>query len=386
MKYNALWSLLGFLSYRLHSSDFLPLPKLEAVESKRTSGLVFGATSVENELFFAHAGLRVLDDPLSGPMTEDSILWICSQTKMIASIAAFQLIEAGKLSLDTDVTEILPELANPVIVGQTPTGQAEFRTSKSVITIRHLLNHSSGLDYGPEINRVCKDFLPTPYTTYHAKQNPIQHFLDQRKGMFPTQPLKAEPGTDFGYGYGPDVVGFIVERITGQNLEDYFKEHIFLPLGITAASFYLTPDLKERAVSMSYREPDGTVVPLDDQIPLTIQDPTKAGIAVNPILTSASVETFFQPTLHPLAAETLNDYLKMKGQQWSTALCLTTVDMPGRRRKGSAWWWGWAGSYHVIDPETGVALVFGSQLIPSPDPEAAEIWKATEEAFYGGLI
>ncbi|KAG6842710.1 hypothetical protein H0H87_010941 [Tephrocybe sp. NHM501043] len=208
----------------------------DAVEDRRTSGLVFGATSVEEELFFAHAGLRVFDDPSSGPMTEDSILWICSQTKMIASIAAFQLIEAGKLSLDTEVADILPELANAVVVGRTATGEVDIKAPKSPITVRHLLNHTSGLDYGPETDRICEHYMPVPYATYQEKLNPVKHFFDQR------------------------------------------KDKIFSPLGITAASFYLTPDLKENAVLMSYREPNGTIVPWDDQVPIIVQDPKKGNL------------------------------------------------------------------------------------------------------------
>ncbi|KAF5384134.1 hypothetical protein D9615_003355 [Tricholomella constricta] len=161
----------------------IPVPtQSDAVESKRTPGLVFGATSVEKELFFTHAGPRLFDDPSGGPMSDDSIFWICSQTKMLASIAAFQLIEAGKLQLDTVVADILPELANPVVLNSNgPDAQPNFVLPKTAITVRHLLNHSSGLDYGPEADRVCEYHLPSPYTASHDKLNPVKHFFNLRK-------------------------------------------------------------------------------------------------------------------------------------------------------------------------------------------------------------
>jgi len=338
---------------------------------------------------------------------------------MLASIAAFQLIEAGKLQLDTAVAEILPELADPVVVDRDPQSkQPRFSPANTGITVRHLLNHSSGLDYGPGEDRISESYLPTPYTSNHDKLNPVKHFYDLRKGLYPTQPLKFEPGTSWAYSYGPDSVGFIVERLTGQSLEEYYKEHIFHPMGITSASFYLTPDLKEKAVPLTYREPDGNIVPWASQLPISVQDPEQvhlhmsgiglhcsmkdyltilrhllqihAGTAVNPILTSASVRTFFQPTLPPLGVEALSEWLGKvdlgkSGPQWSTALCLNTSDTPGWRRKGSAWWAGWAGTYHFMDPETGVALVLGSQIVPGQDLEVLKVWGEVEHAFYQGL-
>ncbi|KAF8065112.1 beta-lactamase/transpeptidase-like protein, partial [Lyophyllum atratum] len=386
----------------------------EAVESKRTPGLVFGATAVDKELFFAHAGDRVFGEPSSGPITDDSVMWICSQTKMLASIATFQLIEAGKLQLDTVVADILPELANPVILDKdSQLRQPSFRSPNTEITVRHLLNHSSGLDYGPEKDRICGYHLPTLYTSSHEKLNPVKHFYNLRKGLYPTQLLKFEPGTSFAYSYGPDSLGFIVERLTGQSLEEYYKEHIFTPLGITSASFYLTPDLKTKSVPLVFREPDGKIVPWDSQVPIMVQDPEQvhlhmsgvglhcsmkdyltllrhilqihAGTAINPILTSGSVQTFFQPTLTPLGVQALDDWVGKKGNQYSTALALKTVDTPGRRRKGSAGWYGWANTEHFMDPQTGIALVFGSQIVPKHDPEVNKVWQQVEEAFYRGL-
>ncbi|KAG5639769.1 hypothetical protein H0H81_000049 [Sphagnurus paluster] len=151
----------------------------EAANDKRTPGLVFGATSTEKELFFAHAGDRLFDDPSGGPIDDDSIFWICSQTKMLASIAAYQLIEAGKLKLDTAVADILPELANTLVLD--PDAPLGLRPAKAQITVRHLLNHMSGLDYGPESDRVVGHHLPLPYSSAHEKANPVRHFYNIRK-------------------------------------------------------------------------------------------------------------------------------------------------------------------------------------------------------------
>jgi len=316
--------------------------------------------------------------------------------------------------MDDIVATILPELANPVLLYRHPQlKQPSFRHPDTEITVRHLLNHSSGLDYGPEKDRICEYHLPTVYASSHEKLNPVKRFYELRKGLYPTQLLKFEPGTSFAYGYGPDSLGFIVERITGQSLEDYYKEHIFSPLGITSASFYLTPELKKKSVPLVFREPDGKIVPWASQVPLIVQDPEqvhlhmsgvgiycsmndyltilqhilqiRAGTVMKPILTKASVDTFFQPTLTPDGVEALNEWVGKPGHQFTTALALKTVDTPGQRRKGSAGWYGWANTEYFMDPETGIALVFGSQIVPRRDPEVTKVFEQLEEAFYRGL-
>ena len=133
-----------------------------------------------------------------------------------------------------------------------------------------------------------------------------------------------------------------------------------------------------------------------------------AGTAAEPILQAASLQTFFQPDLTPAGEKALKEMTDMLGgigDSWSTALCINKTDIPGKRRKGSGWCehgdfpfvlnesktenhtagYGWAGTYHFIDPETGVAAVLGSQLVPSIDPEVAKLRDRLEVALYAGL-
>ena len=136
-----------------------------------------------------------------------------------------------------------------------------------------------------------------------------------------------------------------------------------------------------------------------------------AGTAPEPILQAASLQTFFQPSLTPAgekALKEMTDNLGGIGDSWSTALCINKADVPGKRRKGSGWCehgdffpfcleriltrkkifaagYGWAGTYYFIDPETGVAAILGSQLVPSTDPEVAKLWDGLEGALYAGL-
>jgi hypothetical protein len=138
------------------------------VESETLPALYCGITDQNGEIFMHRAGRKVVGDPTSEPLDENAIFWQCSQTKLITSvrrwygtriitwiiprieqIAALQLIEQGKIELSTPVGQILPELANPVIVTARDADKKPTATTpaKNLITIGQLLNHTSGMEY-----------------------------------------------------------------------------------------------------------------------------------------------------------------------------------------------------------------------------------------------
>jgi hypothetical protein len=134
--------------------------------------------------------------------------------------------------------------------------------------------------------------------------------------------------------------------------------------------------------------------------------PSTAGVEVaNPILKAESVRSIFTPALTEQGSNSLSDFIMTKGSQWSTALALATTDWPQQRKKGTAWCTqtssyhphlilliyitggGWAGTRHLMDPATGIAAVFGSQIVPRSrfDAEIVELWGRLEGLVYAGL-
>ncbi|KAJ7243764.1 beta-lactamase/transpeptidase-like protein [Mycena rebaudengoi] len=222
------------VSLSLRQQDGIRRLMSKTILNKELPAMFFAATDANGEFFSHQAGTTAEDAP---------IFWVCSQTKLITSIAAMQLIEQGKIQLSTPVAQILPELANPIIV--TSALDQDGKMANTEITFLHLLTHTSGLEYNPE---------GAPYARSYEDSSA---FLKMLQGPFPAQPIKFEPGTDFAYGFSTDCVGFIVERLSGKSLDTYFKDHIFSPLGITSATFYLTPALKERLLPLSFRNPEG---------------------------------------------------------------------------------------------------------------------------------
>jgi len=235
---------------KLSSKGKKSLDLLLRQANKKTGipGVVFAVTDAAGIIYDGSSGLRVHNDPSGGQITTDNVLWICSQTKLITS-----LLERGKISLNTPVTDIIPELSNPVGVDHPLEEVSTFKPAQNIIKISHLFNHSSGLAYVPR--RVKQPFgLGIPYIAEQRKENSISYFYDLIKGEYPGVPLHFEPGSGFAYGYSFDTLGFIVERITGKSLHDYCTENIFNPIGMKA-TFYLTPELKAKSVKMSFRDP-----------------------------------------------------------------------------------------------------------------------------------
>jgi len=372
-----------------------------------------GATTVEGEIYFNSGGHKSVDDPASGEVNGDTIFWICSMTKMIAHIAALQLIEQGKLTVDTLVSKFFPQFNHVVVLADLTSPKPSYTPAKNAIMVQHLLNFSSGLFYPP----ISGTAMPNPYAAPHDKEDPYTNFFAVLQGDHPGIPVKFEPGTDFVYGYSSDILGFIVEKISGQTLEEYFQDNIFGPLGIKG-SFYLTPDLKENFLTLSRRTPDGFI--FETEAKIIEKDYTKvsrhmggvglytslrdylkllrhilqihAGTATNPILEPESVRSLFVGASTEAGIKNLDLFTisaPTKCNSWSTALAVSSVDAAWGRKKGSAFWSGWAGTYFFMDPTTGVAAVYGTQLTGetsgSRDPDNLKAFTAFEQTLYAGL-
>ncbi|KAF9483313.1 beta-lactamase/transpeptidase-like protein [Pholiota conissans] len=385
-------------------------------------GFAIGATTADGEIYFNCAGNKVFGDAASAELNPDTVFWICSMTKLIAHIAALQLIEQGKLAVDAAVSDFFPQFADTIVLDDITSPNPSFKPATVVMKVKHLLDFTSGLFYPP-----IRDYgLKVPYAyagaQLKAQEDPYSNFFSRIKGDLPGIPLSFEPGTNFMYGYGSDIIGFIVEKVTGKTLEEYLQENVFKPLGMKA-SFYLTQDLKEKLIALTLRTEDGQLHLWDNQPGTEIieQDPSKLslrlggvglyvslrdylkllqhilqildGKAAKPILKRETAESLFTGVLSGESTHTLDILVgtAFPGRhcQWSSGVAVAMDDWPKGRRKGSAFWAGWAGTQFFIDPATGVAAVFGVQIVTlvsgTDDPESLKGITAFEEALYSGL-
>ncbi|EAU82774.1 beta-lactamase [Coprinopsis cinerea okayama7 len=390
----------------------------------RLPGFVLAVSNVDEQIYANAAGNRVYGDPSSPAVTpEDSVFWICSMTKLLAALAALQLIEQGKLAFDTPVSKFFKEFESAVVLQDPHTDpDPKFKPAEKAVTVNHLITHSSGLYYGtlPTDTSAIRHRLPIGYTfEYEEGEDKYSKFFEQVKGKYPGIPLIFEPGTAFCYGYSSDVLGFIVEKVSGQSLEAYSQQHIFGPLGVKN-TYHLTAELRERLVELCFRNPDGSISGWEDRLPLIPRYPKPVAMNLggvgsystlpdylailrhllqieagrnppNAILKQETVKSLFQPKLTPLGGQMLTaivgflDPSSAHDLDWGNGFAVNTADWEGRRKAGSGFWSGWAGTWYFLDPKTGIALVFGSQIVPPMDVVTAEIAEKAERIVYANL-
>jgi CubicO group peptidase (beta-lactamase class C family) len=191
------------------------------------------------------------------PMREDTLFRIASQTKALTSVAILQLAEEGKLSLSQRVSDFIPTFEKTT-VAVTTDGTTTIVPAKRPITLRDLLTHTAGISYGTQAwiaaQYEAKGLGPAAgYGWYFADKNETMCDAMERLG---TLPFVAQPGEAFVYGYNTDVLGCIVERVSGQSLDRYFQERITGPLGMTDTFFYVPREKRDRLAAV-YASTDG---------------------------------------------------------------------------------------------------------------------------------
>jgi CubicO group peptidase (beta-lactamase class C family) len=187
------------------------------------------------------------------PMPADAIYRIMSQTKAITSVAIMQLFEQGKLRLDQPVGDFIPEYATQTVLKDFNPADSSYTTepAKRKITIRDLLSHRSGIDYAG----IGSDKMKAIYAKAGIPSglgNTNAALLDKMKSLG-RLPLVHQPGEKFTYGLNTDLLGCLVEVISGKPLDEYFKVNIFEPLGMKD-TYFTVPLEKSSRMPKVYTE------------------------------------------------------------------------------------------------------------------------------------
>lgn len=194
--------------------------------------------------------LGYMDRENERPMQEDAIFRIYSMTKSVTSIAIMQLLEKSKFRLDDPVHWYIPQFKNMGVfqAGVFP----NFVTSKPKrpMTIKDLLTHMSGLTYN-FMYRTNVDAAHRSSDLMRAEN--LEDFVDTLSKI----PLEFSPGDKWNYSVSTDVLGYLVEKLSGQKLDEYFQEHIFEPLGMIDTGFSCPEEKKSRLASLYEHNPSG---------------------------------------------------------------------------------------------------------------------------------
>jgi CubicO group peptidase (beta-lactamase class C family) len=360
-------------------------------------GLVVMAATKDGVLYQGAFGKA--DVGRERPMTLDALFRIASMTKAVTCVAAMQLYEQGRFALDDPAETYLPELASLSVFESFDgaTGAYKVRPAANRVTIRQLFTHTAGFGYG--------------FTS------PIVHDFKPREGeKYTAGPLLFEPGAAWMYGTSNDWVGRLVEKLSGQNLEEYFRDHIFVPLNMPDTSYNIPEDKQSRLVTVHRRrdgQPGGAVTEQPNQ-PLRPVTTFNGGGGLNStasdylrfvrmllnggtldgarVLSPSTVALMSQnhignvgvPAIKTAQPDVSMDFTFVNDgkDKWGLGFLITTVGVPGKRSAGSLSWGGIDNTYFWVDQTRGVGGVVMMQFLPFADTKALAIYDTFERGVY----
>jgi methyl acetate hydrolase len=374
----------------------------EAVDEKKIPGIVAMVAVADHVIYQGASGKR--DTIKNIPMTVDSIFRIASMTKPITSVGVMQLVESGRVKLDEPAATYLPELSQVQVLEEfdASTGKAKLRSPNALPTVRQLLSHTSGFAYeffDPELHGyVATGAVPS------ARQG---------DDGFLKAPLLFDPGSRWEYGISTDWLGKLVERVSGQTLEDYFRQHIFQPLGMTDTFFDVPPEKQARVVALHQRQDDGSFLEPPPQpfkpvrffsggggLYSTASDYLKfermllggGKLGNKRILQSATVDQMSRNQIGDLMLVELRssvpqfakDPLRIPGSldKFGLGFGINTKPVEGGRSRGSLAWAGIYNTFFWIDPPRKTCTVIMMQILPFSDDAANSVVERFERAVY----
>ena len=194
-------------------------------------------------------GFRNLD--LNLPMTRDTIVRIYSMTKIIVSVAALTLLEEGKLGLLDPVTDYLSKFRNLRVFAGGTAQDPQLVPLERPLTIQHLFTHTSGFLYEVPGEPIGEFYRPV--SEGHAES------LEQLVDALADVPLKWQPGTRFEYGFSTDILGRVIELISGQRLDQFLHERVLGPLNMVDTGYSVDAARKERLSKVYEHGNDGAL-------------------------------------------------------------------------------------------------------------------------------
>lgn len=351
----------------------------DAIKKDQVPGLV--AMVVKDGKIVYHSAKGFADVESGMAMEKNSIFRIASQTKAITSTAIMMLWEEGKFRLDDPISKFIPEFKNPQVLSGFRYADTTYsaKPSSKEITIRHLLTHTSGLGYG------VIDGDERMKMIYH-KAGVIDLFttenitIKESVSRLAKLPLHHEPGAKYTYSEGLDVLGYLVEIVSGMPFDQFLKTRLFDPLGMNDTRFYLSEAQAPRLVTVHTRK-DGKWA----SYPITFYDPAYPKTGAKTFFsggaglssTTEDYAKFLQMYLNGgiyngkriLSSHTIQTMMQNQvGDLWNAdryhgigfgVVTDKGVAMGGMGSKGTFDWGGYFNTQYFADPQTGIiGLIF----------------------------
>ncbi|HCS57736.1 MAG TPA: 1,4-butanediol diacrylate esterase [Gordonia polyisoprenivorans] len=371
---------------------------LRSTDTSALPGVVTGVSTAEQTVHLGSVG----------PIATDSVLALYSVTKSLTATVALQLVDDGVLDLDAPAAEYEPRLAGlTVLDGFDDDGTPRLREPASIPTTRQLLTHTAGFAYA---------FFDADFTRVAR----VQDLPDVATGTVESlgTTLMFDPGTRWEYGTNLDWVGLVIEGITGDRLGDTMTQRLLTPLGMSDTAFARDGAALARAAVLHARLPDGSLKALraptaPDAPPVdmggqglysTIPDVLRfLRLWLRGGRTEDGEQLLRPETVAAATADQLGDlqvtalpgvdprrtrdaeFFPGIAKGWNLLAMTNETDAPTGRRGGSYGWAGLANVYFWVDPSSGIAGAWGTQLFPFADPTAMSAALDFEAAVYRAL-
>lgn len=366
--------------------DVARLARLDSALQK----LVDNGTIPHAVTFVAHHG-KVIHNKAFGwrnveakiPCEKDDYFRMASQTKAITAVAVMTLFEEGKILLDEPIKKYIPEFANPQVLVSFNQIDSSFTTrpAKSDITIRQLLSHTSGISYGAGNSRKMYDKMRIPVSPLYTLENKK---LGEVIKLLATCPLEHDPGEKFSYGMSVDVLGYLIEVVSGMPVDQYLRKRIFEPLRMNNTCFYMPKDKEKLLVTLYQKNGNAPLMPN----PVTIYQTFPYSGAKTFFSTGAglsgTVEDYARFCQMILNGGEFNGK-RILGRKTVELMCRNQVnDLRGEigfglafddfrpeyvyktiASEGSLRWGGMFGTDYIIDPKEDLILLFYINLQPN---------------------
>lgn len=334
----------------------------------------------------AYSAANGMQDIEAGiPMSEDTMFRIASQTKAIVSTGIMILHERGDLDISHSLGRYIPEWADMQVAVANESGGYDLEPARRPITLRNLLTHTGGMSYGS--GPAQKEWEAAGFQGwYFADRNePIGETIARMASL----PLDAHPGEQWIYGYNTDILGAVIEKASGMDLNSFLQQEILGPLGMNDTHFYL-PESKQDRLATVYRPKAGGGIEARPETNgmnsqgMYASGPRKSFSGGAGLLSTANdYARFLQMTLNGgeldgarilsrktielMTTNHLADIPFRSGQGFGLGFSVVT-DLGTRGSLGSVGEYGWGGAYHStywVDPLENLVVVYLTQIIPA---------------------
>jgi CubicO group peptidase (beta-lactamase class C family) len=329
-------------------------------------------------------GMR--DREARAPMKDDSIFRIASQTKALTSVGILLLQEQGKLLISDPVGRYLPEFKETTVAVPREGGGYEVVKAQRPITIRDLLTHTSGVSYGngPAADKWKEAGFSSWY--FADRNEPVGKSIARIAAL----PFDAQPGERWIYGYNTDILGAVIEQVSGKPLDEFLRENITQPLRMQDTQFFVNKAQRER-LAVVYSAEEKGIKRLPDGLMQASQgayaDGPRKSFSGGAGLTSTAgdyarflqmllnggeldgVRVLSRKTVELMTTDHLNGKTFNAGEGFGLGFYVVT-DVGARGEPGSVGEFGWGGAYHStywVDPKEQLVVVYLTQLLPARD-------------------